>query len=326
VLCCVCLKYARPRGLDDQIHPISATKIVTLATVDIREFDRERDLAAVLALVSGSRARGDAGAILHPGGLQWWLRRIGRAGFDVAVQSDGEDIVAFALRDGSDVIVQGDHMRSADRTALLAWIESRARRTNEPELFVSVAEDDGDLRRAVIERGYEPTDRNGYELVQDRVTQPAEPLLPSGFEIRSLTPELTDAYVELHRAAWSRPNAPSSYDRRQHDAVTAMPDFRHDLVPIVASAEGALAAYCISWWDAGSGAVEIEPLGTHPAFRRIGLATAIVHEVLRRSWALGARYVLVWGTSGNPEAKALYLSAGLRIRRVLRDHRLALVS
>jgi GNAT superfamily N-acetyltransferase len=105
-----------------------------------------------------------------------------------------------------------------------------------------------------------------------------------------------------------------------------MPDFRYDLTPIVANADDALAAYGISWWDPGSAAVEIEPLGTHPAFRRKGLANAIVHEVLRRSWALGATYVLVWGTSGYPEAKALYLSAGLRPRRVLRDHRLALIS
>ena len=294
--------------------------------MDIRAFDLDRDLAAVLALVSHSRARGDAGAVFHPGGLQWWLRRVGRAGFDVAVQSDGDDVVGFALRDGSDVIVQGDAMHAADRIALLAWLESRAHLTNERELFLSVAEDDEELRRAVIARGYGPTDRYGYELVHDLVTQPAEPVVPVGFEVRSLTPGLADAYIELHRAAWSRPAAPSTYDRRQHDAVTAMPDFRYDLTPIVANADDALAAYCISWWDPGSAAVEIEPLGTHPAFRRKGLANAIVHEVLRRSWALGARYVLVWGTSGNPEAKALYLSAGLRPRRVLRDHRLALVS
>jgi GNAT superfamily N-acetyltransferase len=294
--------------------------------MNIRAFDLDRDLAAVLAHVSHSRARGDAGAIFHPGGLQWWLRRVGRAGFDVAVQSDGDDVVGFALRDGSDVIVQGDAMHAADRIALLAWLESRAHRTDERELFLSVAEDDEDLRRAVIARGYAPTDRYGYELVHDLATQPAEPVLPAGFEVRSLTPGLADAYIELHRAAWSRPAAPSTYDRHQHDAVTAMPDFRYDLTPIVANADDALAAYCISWWDPGSAAVEIEPLGTHPAFRRKGLANAIVHEVLRRSWALGARYVLVWGTSGNPEAKALYLSAGLRPRRVLRDHRLALGS
>jgi len=292
--------------------------------VRVRPFDRDRDLAAVLALVGRSRERGDPGAIFHPGGLQWWLRRLGRAGFDVAVRSDGNDVVGFALRDGSDVILQTDALRAADPMELLAWMESRARETHHPELLLSVAEEDESFRRTVLARGYEPSDRYGYELVRDLTTRPAAPLLPQGFEVRSLTPEVTDLYVELHRAAWSRPNAPSTYDRRQHDLVTAMPDFRFDLVPIVATSDGALAAYCVSWWDARSAAVEIEPLGTHPQFRRMGLARAVVHEVLRRSWALGAKYVLVWGTSGNPEAMGLYLSAGLRVRRVLRDHRLAL--
>ncbi len=294
--------------------------------VRTRSFDRDRDLAAVLALVGNSRQRGDPGAIFHPGGLQWWLRRLGRSGFEVAVQSDGDHVVGFALRDGSDVIVQTEAVRTADRMELLAWIEARARETHEPELLLSVAEEDENLRRAVLAHGYEPSDRYGYELIRDLTTQPAAPVLPAGFAVRSLVPELTDSYVELHRAAWSRPTAPSSYDRRQHDLVTAMPQFRYDLVPIVATLDGALAAYCMSWWDPRSAAVEIEPLGTHPDFRRKGLATAIVHEVLRRSWALHARYVLVWGTSLNPEAKALYLSAGMRTRRVLRDHRLALGS
>jgi mycothiol synthase len=94
-------------------------------------------------------------------------------------------------------------------------------------------------------------------------------------------------------------------------------------VPIVRAADGTLAAYCMSWWDPRSASVEIEPLGTHPDHRRSGLARAIVHEVARRAWQLGARYVLVWGTTSNPEAKALYLSAGMRVRRVLRDFRYA---
>ena len=273
------------------------------------------------------RARGDPGAIFHPGGLQWWLRRLGRTGFEIAVRSEGDDVLGLALRDGCDVIVQADSAHLADLVELLEWVESRARETHEPEIFVSIAEDDDALRGVALSRHYQPSERYGYELVYELAAEPPSArLLSAGFDVISLTPALTDAYIELHRAAWSRPNAPSTYDRRQHDLVTAMPDFRYDLVPIVATSLGTLGAYCMSWWDPRSSAVEIEPLGTHPDFRRKGLATAIVHEVLRRSWALGAKYVLVWGTSGNPEAKALYLSAGLRIRRVLRDHRLALGS
>jgi ribosomal protein S18 acetylase RimI-like enzyme len=294
-------------------------------TRDVRLFDRDRDLTAVLQLVGCSRAGGDTGAIFHPGGLQWWLRRVGRAGFEVAVLSKGGATVGLVLRDEGDIVVQTDLAHANDRGELLAWVEARARETDQREIFVSVAEGDDGLQRVALGRGYEPSERYGYELVYDLVGEPEAPELPAGFEMNSLTPALADRYVALHRAAWSRVNAPSTYDRRQHEIVTAMPDFRYDLVPIVAASDGSLAAYCMSWWDPRSKSVEIEPLGTHPDFRRKGLARAIVREVFRRSWALGATYVLVWGVSTNPEAKALYLSAGLRTRRVLRDYRLELV-
>lgn len=194
-----------------------------------RTFDRERDLAPVLELVGASRARGEHGSLLHPGGLQWWLRRIGRRGFDVAVLCDGEAIVGFALRDESDVIVQTDDAHAADLGDLLAWIEARAR---EPEIFVSVAEDDMRLRDAVAARDYTPSERYGYELVREVAAEPAAPRLPAGFTMISLTPALADRFVDLHRAAWSRPNAPSPQNRQLHDLVVAMPDFRYDLVPI----------------------------------------------------------------------------------------------
>lgn len=287
----------------------------------VRPFDRQRDLREVLALVGRTRARGDAGVVFHPGGLQWWLRRMGRPGFEVAVLANDASIAGFLLRDRGDVLLQTDG-HDDRRGDLLAWGETRARESGQPEVLVSVAEQDVDLRDLLLSRGYGPSDRRGYELVRQLDVEPGPPELPRGCELISLTPELTDAYIALHRAAWTRPNAPSTYDREQHDLVAAMPDFRSDLVPIVRTADGALAAYCISWWDPRSRSVEIEPLGTHPEHRRRGLARAIVVEVMRRAWTLGASYVLVWGTTENPEARALYESAGMRARRVLRDYRL----
>ena len=91
-----------------------------------RAFDRDRDLAGVLRLVAESRARGDPGGIFHPGGLQWWLRRVGRAGFDVAVSSENDEVVAFALHDEGDVLVQADPEHAEARVALLEWVESQA--------------------------------------------------------------------------------------------------------------------------------------------------------------------------------------------------------
>jgi ribosomal protein S18 acetylase RimI-like enzyme len=286
--------------------------------VHVRRFERERDLAPVLAVVAKSRAKDEPGAIFHPGGLQWWLRRLGLPRFDVAVLTDEKATVGVALRDHGDVIVQADVDHSDARADLLAWIESQLER-EQSELVLTVADGDDDLRRIAAARGYAPSEGRGFELVYDLAADPGGPSLPAGFDMRSLTQDIADAYVELHRAAWSRPGAPSTYDRRQHDLVTAMPDFRYDLVPVVAGPGGALAAYCISWWDPRSRSVEIEPLGTHAGFRRKGLARAIVREVFRRSWALGARYVLVWGSHDNAEARALYLSAGMRVRRAVSE-------
>src|SRR5687767_13610098 len=192
-----------------------------MSRLRLRPLDHARDLTALMELVGRSRASGDPAAIFHPGGLQWWLRRIGRPGFEVAVLSDGDELVGMALRDQDDLIVQTDRAHPGDRGELLAWAEGRARESAEPEVFVSVAEADDNLRDLLSRRGYEPTERYEYELVNELVGEPVSPELPRGHEMISLTPALADAHVALHRAAWSRPNAPSTYDRAQHEIGTA---------------------------------------------------------------------------------------------------------
>src|SRR5712691_2436311 len=73
------------------------------------------------------RARGDMGAIFHPGGLQWWLRRLGLPGFELAVLANDREVVGLALRDGGDVIVQTDPEHTGARAELLEWVEGGAR-------------------------------------------------------------------------------------------------------------------------------------------------------------------------------------------------------
>src|SRR5687767_13216875 len=157
-----------------------------MSRLRLRPLDHARDLTALMELVGRSRASGDPAAVFHPGGLQWWLRRIGKPGFEVVVLNDGDELVGMALRDQDDVVVQTDTAHAGDRADLLAWAEARARESAEPEVFVSVAEADDDLRDLLSRRGYEPTERYEYELVNELVGVPASPELPRGFEIISL--------------------------------------------------------------------------------------------------------------------------------------------
>ncbi len=288
-----------------------------------RGFHMHRDLPVLLDMVGRARATSDPHAFLHPGGLQWLLRRLGRETFRVLRWEDGDALAGFTVEDDGYVMIQATGPSLDQHLALLDQAEAHLRRRDQAATEVSVWDDDLELLAALAPRGYELSGTYGHELVCEVVDEPSAPRLSAGFSMRWLEPQLDEVYVELHRAAWST-HAPSTYDRHMHASVTAMPDFERELVSIIAAPDGTLAAYCIAWFDPRTQTVEIEPLGTHPEYRNLGLGRAIVQEVLRRSAARGARSVLVWGAHKNDVARHLYESAGLRSRRVLREYKRAL--
>lgn len=292
-----------------------------MADLTERRFDRERDLPALLALVGRARASSDPHAFLHPGGLQWLLRRLGNETFAVLQWTDGDALAGFGVDDSGYVMIQAA-MSSLDlHLMLLGRADAHLRQKGEAEIEISVWESDRELLAEIHPLGYVPSGTYGQELVYELGDEPPRPRLPDGFAMRWLEPTLDDAYIELHRAAWST-WAPSTYNRQMHASVTTMPDFDRELVLIIAAPDGRLAAYCIAWFDPRTQTVEIEPLGTRPEFRRLGLARAIVQEVLSRSAERNAKSVMVWGVSTNSRAIHLYESAGFRSQRgVLREYR-----
>ena len=285
-----------------------------------RGFEMQRDLPELLATVARARATADPRAFLHPGGLQWLLRRLGRRDtFAVLRWTDGDATAGFGVVDGVYTMIQAVSPTMDQHMALLDRAEAHARQTGRAAIEVSAWDHDRELLAHLTLRGYELSGMYGHELVCELRDEQSAPRLPAGFSMRWLEPELDAAYVELHRAAWST-RVPSDYDARMHASVAAMPDFDRELVPIIAAPDGTLAAYCIAWLDPRTQTVEIEPLGTHPEYRRLGLGRAIVEEVKRRSAARGARSVMVWGGHNYADAIRMYESAGLRNGPVLRDY------
>ena len=281
-----------------------------------------RDLRPLIAMVAGARASHDPHAFLHPGGLQWLLRRLANATFTVRLWRDGAALAGAIVDDAGYVMVVSADPSLERYLWLLDRAEAARRDRGDAAIEISAWDHDHDLLAAIASRGYEPSGTFGHELVNDRLSAWVAPRLPDGFRMGWLEPGRDDAYVELHRAAWST-RAPSAYRRELHDAVTAMPDFDRSLVAIASAPDGTLAASGIAWLDPRSRTVEIEPLGTRPEFRRLGVGRAIVDEVVRRAAERDAASVMVWGTGANPVAVHLYESAGFSSRRVLREYRRA---
>jgi mycothiol synthase len=284
-------------------------------------FDLRSDLPALLDIVAAGRiARGSD--FLHPGGLQWLLRRLVNPDFAVTLWRDGDALVGYTVVDGGYAIVGCAPEHADRRLDILGATEDRMREAGTASIEVSLWDHDAALRDALAARGYAPRGTSGPELVYDAPIPPT-PALPPGFAFVPFDPSMDDAYVEVHRDAWST-ISPSTYRRELQDAVAGMPDFRRDMVPIVAAPDGTLAAYCIGWLDPRTRSVEIEPLGTRPRYRTLGLAHAVVAEVIRRGYERGSTSVLVWGVvSGahaNLAAFRLYRSSGMHSARALTEY------
>jgi mycothiol synthase len=214
---------------------------------------------------------------------------------------------------------------AAERTAYplaLSWADQRARelqntRSARPAWFVGVLDHQRERMAMLQAAGFADQARAPQDpWSQVFLARPAsDPLIavpaPAGFAIRPLAGAAeVDAYVDLHRAVFGTPNMTREWRAR----TTAQPAYRadHDLVAL--APDGALAAFCIGWFDAHSRCGQIEPLGVRADCRGRGLARAILSETLRRLYARGAAQVFVETDNFRDAAFALYQATGFRLQ------------
>jgi ribosomal protein S18 acetylase RimI-like enzyme len=180
---------------------------------------------------------------------------------------------------------------------------------------VQARDDNGEKIAFLESQGFVRSDRYFVELVRALADPLQAPELPTGFQMRSGPKRHeVDEYVAMHRDAWG---PSSTYTAAVHEQIVSNPGYRRVLNPVVVAPNGAFAASCICWLDATNRVGEIEPLGTRPSFRRLGLARAVVLEAINRLRARGAETALVYGASVNEPARRLYASARFRPDRMI---------
>ncbi|MFI6642694.1 GNAT family N-acetyltransferase [Streptomyces sp. NPDC050504] len=170
-------------------------------------------------------------------------------------------------------------------------------------------------------RGYGPDpdslgDNGSWTQLNERDLDEVEPpVLPAGFRFRTADEVEPHAVVRAHTDAWPG----SSYTVESYEGVRRTPPYRGDLHVLVEAPDGTMAASAIMWLDGANRTAEFEPVGTHPDYRRRGLARAMLLHGMHRAKAAGARHVTVasLGAPGHPAARELYYGVGFR--RFTRD-------
>jgi ribosomal protein S18 acetylase RimI-like enzyme len=129
--------------------------------------------------------------------------------------------------------------------------------------------------------------------------------LPPGCEVRSVADDELGAWAVVVDAAFD--SQLNTVGRCR--AWLQAPTNRRDLNLVAVTADGVFASFAIVWLDEANRIGAFEPVGTHPNYRRRGLAKAVLCEGLRRLKALGATMAYV-GCGTGPAVTRLYEGAG----------------
>jgi predicted N-acetyltransferase YhbS len=155
-------------------------------------------------------------------------------------------------------------------------------------------------------------ERAGFEVVESfsgvmrrELDGMAAPVVPDGYRLDWVqTREHVIGRVEAHRRAF----APSDLSVMKYQRVQRSWPYRAELDRIALTNNGDVVAFCTAWLDEHNAAGLLEPVGTHPAHQRRGLARAVCLDAARALYEAGARKAQV--AFGSEAGYNTYRSAG----------------
>jgi GNAT superfamily N-acetyltransferase len=148
--------------------------------------------------------------------------------------------------------------------------------------------------------------------------------LPPGFTARNMNSGVSlGSRAKAHADAWTI--LPFIFDGQERNLevtsrvteetykvlVKTWP-WRPELDWVIEAPDGTLAACCILWLDEESGVAELEPVGTHPDYRKLGLGAAVCLWAMNAAKELGATRAIVYprGDDAYPVPQKLYRKIG----------------
>ncbi len=172
--------------------------------------------------------------------------------------------------------------------------------------------DAGDALRheILIRRGYTLIDdAEEHQWLRDLTRQVPDKPVKGGYSIRSLgdSSELPSRSWASWRAFHSeRPDTEYDPDPSWYLNIQSAPLYRRDLDLVAIAPGGEVAAFTTIWYDDVTRCGYFEPVGCMPEHQRLGLASALLCEGMRRLIKVGATQCMTAG--GEPPANALYQS------------------
>ncbi|GIH28865.1 hypothetical protein Aph01nite_71750 [Acrocarpospora phusangensis] len=256
------------------------------------------------------RVRSTSG-VYHVGDLAWGrLHTTQQADWPIGLWESQGEVIAWAWAHlPDDLRLEVDPEHSWLLSEILDWFDHLA---GDHSRAIEALDAQSDLRAVLLRHGYEPQDEAPFFAYHSRdLIDLPDPVLPDGFIARAVRGEEDlDRRVEVHQAAWNSTRVTLESYRK----VMAAWPYRPELDWVIEASDGRFVANCLIWHDDLHQVGLIEPVGTHPEFRRLGLARAVCTAALHALAKEGGKSAIVnpRGDDAYPVPQILYQGMGFR--------------
>ncbi len=207
--------------------------------------------------------------------------------------------------------IHPDYMPAAKEIVL--WMRNRvkklkASKLDEVKMRFVIDDNDKSLICLVSDLGFEQGEVEGDKQIWPTDLPAPTYTLPEGYTIRNAVIEKDfQEYREVQKSVFPHIKSMSKDILRLY----AMASFYQEDLDIAAiDLDGRFAAFCTGRIDPLSRIAELEPVGTHPDHRKLGLARAVICESLKRLEKYRPSVVVVLGAAPTDGARRLYKSLG----------------
>jgi ribosomal protein S18 acetylase RimI-like enzyme len=195
---------------------------------------------------------------------------------------------------------------------VVGWIVDycTTQKASSEELKISVVALEGNQEREVAlrEHGFERGQVYGILRLRNVDTPIPDFRSPEGYVIRSVRPEEDfDRIAAAIRVVFGHGEW---FTGQVLEGLSRASFYREDLDLVAVASDGSIASFCTFRMDPPSRVTELEPMGTLPEHRRMGLAKALLSEGFRRLANYDPTLLYIGGAADTPEANRLYEVTG----------------
>ena len=207
--------------------------------------------------------------------------------------------------------IHPDHL-DIEREIVL-WIEEQRKKTkkNSDDMvgYRFVVEEHDAVRISLLkDLGFERSEIEGISRVHPYDKPIPEYQLPEGYSVRhTVIMDEWEKYREVQMAVFAHVKDMS---KKMLELYSTASFYVPELDIVAVDPDSNFAAFCTGRIDPVSKIAELEPVGTHPDYRKKGLAKAVILECLKRLQKHDPVAVVILGAAPTEGANQLYESVG----------------